>query len=320
MDYCLPAKTSINPAGYKLICEIWYNLSMLLSIITLNYKKVDLTINCLKSLYARFSSRFGDNTIELIIVDNASGDGSVEILRKTIHQEKYKNIHVSANSENAGFGKGCNFGAKTAKGKYILFLNNDTLIKDKGILDMVSFLDQHPEVAILGGQLCNMDGSRQCSTENFYTLLSAFMLLIGFQRYKLIDSSPKAVNKVDWVKGGFFMIRADVFHKLKGFDENIFMYTEDMELCYRAATAKYATYFYPHAKALHVDQGSSNRSFAIINIYENLLYFYKKHRSNNEYIFIKTMLKAKALFLYTIGRIFKNTYLSQTYEKALKVF
>ena len=292
---------------------------MVLSIITLNYKKVDLTLNCIKSLYAQFGEKFGNNTIELIIVDNASGDDSVETLNKTIHQEKYKNIHVSANSENAGFGKGCNLGAKTAKGKYILFLNNDTIVKDRGIYDMVTFLEQHQEAAILGGQLCNMDGSTQSSTGNFYTLPRVFMFLLGLQRYKLIDNSPRTVSRVDWVKGGFFMIRADVFHKLKGFDENIFMYTEDMELCYRAAIAKYATYFYPHAKVLHVDQGSSNRTFAIINIYENLLYFYKKHRSNNEYIFLKTLLKTKAIFLFAIGKIFKNDYLSQTYEKALKV-
>lgn len=292
---------------------------MLLSVITLNYKKVDLTLDCIKSLYSQFGEKFEDNTIELIIVDNASGDRSVEVLKKTIHQAKFKNIQLLANSENAGFGKGCNLGAKEAKGKYILFLNNDTIIKDRGILDMVSFLDQHPEVAILGGQLCNMDGSGQSSTGNFYTIPRVFMFLLGLQRYKLIDNSPKTVSKVDWVKGGFFMIRADVFLKLKGFDENIFMYTEDMELCYRAANAKYSTYFYPYAKVLHVDQGSSNRTFAVINIYENLLYFYKKHRSREEYIFLKTLLKTKALFLYMIGRIFRNSYLSQTYEKALKV-
>lgn len=292
---------------------------MILSIITLNYKKVDLTINYIKSLYTQFSEKFEDNTIELTIVDNASGDESVEVLNKTIHQEKYKNIRVLANSENVGFGKGCNLGAKNAMGKYILFLNNDTIIKDKGILDMVSFLDQHPEASILGGQLCNMDGSLQSSTGNFYTTPRVFMLLLGLQRYKLIDNSPEKISKVDWIKGGFFMIRADAFCKLKGFDEKIFMYTEDMELCYRAANAKYATYFYPHAKVLHVDQGSSSRTFAVINIYENLLYFYKKHRSYKEYVFLKTLLKTKALLLYTIGKIIKNSYLSQTYEKALKV-
>lgn len=292
---------------------------MRLSIVTLNYKKVDLTINCVKSLYTQFGEKFEDNAIELIIVDNASGDGSVEVLNKTIHQEKYKNIRVLANSENAGFGKGCNLGAKDAKGKYILFLNNDTIINNKGILEMVDFLDIHPEASILGGRLCNMDGSLQSSTGNFYTIPRVIMLLLGFQRYKLMDNGPKKISKVDWIKGGFFMIRAEVLRKLKGFDENIFMYTEDMELCYRAQKAKYATYFYPQAKILHVDQGSSNRTFAVINIYENLLYFYKKHRSNNEYIFLRTLLKAKALFLYIIGKIINNSYLSATYEKALKV-
>lgn len=292
---------------------------MLLSIVTLNYKKVDLTINYIKSLYTQLDEKFENNTMELIMVDNASGDDSVELLKKILHKEKYKNIQVLANFKNEGFGKGCNLGASHAKGKYILFLNNDTLVKDKSILDMVNFLDQHQEIAILGGQLCNMDGSPQSSTGDFYTIPRVLMLLLGFQRFNLIDNSPEKISKVDWVKGGFFMIRENVFRKLKGFDEKIFMYTEDMELCYRAAKAKLVTYFYPQAKILHVDQGSSSRTFAVINIYENLIYFYKKHRSRGEYLFLKTLLKTKAILLYTIGKIIKNSYLSETYEKALKV-
>ena len=115
------------------------------------------------------------------------------------------------------------------------------------------------------------------------------------------------------------MIRSEVFTRLGGFDEKIFMYTEDMELCYRAKLAGYAVYFYPDVKVFHADQGSSNRTFAIVNIYRNLLYFYQKHRSHKEYLYIKTLLRTKAFALIAAGRLTKNEYLTQTYEKALKV-
>lgn len=292
---------------------------MFLSIITLNFKKSHLTIACLQSLYAQFEQEFKDATIELIIVDNASGDDSVPLLKREIEKKNYKNMHVIANKENAGFGKGCNVGAETARGKHILFLNNDTVVKDRSLLTMAEYLDNHAEIAILGGQLRNFDGSLQASAGKFYTPANAVLLLLGAQKFGLLDSSPTKIMQVDWVKGALFMIRSEVFKKLKGFDDNIFMYTEDMELCYRAKLAGYKVYFYPYVKVFHADQGSSNRTFAIVNIYQNLLYFYKKHRSHREYLILKALLKTKAVALLVAGRVTKDEYLTQTYEKALKV-
>lgn len=291
---------------------------MLLTIVTLNYKKHQLTISCMKSLYEKLGAEFDKGKIELIIVDNASGDNSVPLLEKEI--KKYKDFHLIANKDNAGFSKGCNLGAVRSKGKYILFLNNDTVIKDSGIIDMLNYMEQHPDVSILGGKLNNPDGTAQSSTGKFYTPLNALLLLLGSEKYRNSDKNPSVISEVDWVKGGLFMIKSDVFKKLGGFDENIFMYAEDMELCYRAKLAGYKTYFYPDINIEHADQGSSSRAFAVINIYKSFLYFYKKHRPRSEYIFIKTLLRTKALILYTFGKIFKNSYLSQTYEKALKIF
>ena len=290
---------------------------MFISIVTLNFKKSELTIACMNSLYEQFNKEFENGTIELIIVDNASGDNSVEVLNNEIKKKHYKSMQLIPNKNNSGFGAGCNFGAAKAKGEYILFLNNDTLVKDKGLLEMGVYMDKHAEIAILGGQLRNFDGTLQPSAGNFYTLKNVLLLLIGMQRYGLLDRSPKRITQVDWVKGGLLLIRKEVLKKLQGFDEKIFMYTEDMELCYRARLLGYKIYFYPYVLVLHADQGSSSRTFAIINIYKNLLYFYKKHRSRSEYQLLKSILRYKAITLIGIGKIFHNSYLTDTYGKAL---
>src|SRR5690348_1453154 len=106
---------------------------MLLSIVTLNYKKKDLTIACITSLWEQYQAEFRENKMEVIIVDNDSQDDSVEEIRKEISGKGFKNMQVVANSSNAGFGAGCNLGADKSTGELILFLNNDTVVKDNGL-------------------------------------------------------------------------------------------------------------------------------------------------------------------------------------------
>lgn len=290
---------------------------MQLSIVTLNYKKKALTIACLRSLWVQFKEELQDDKMEVIIVDNDSQDDSVPSICAVIKHNNMTNMHVIANSRNAGFGAGCNLGAASAKGTFILFLNNDTIVKDHGILDMVSYCEKNPHIAVLGGQLRNDDGSQQASTGKFYTLWYVILLLLGGQRFGLLDKSPGTIQKVDWVKGALLLIRKEVFEEVGGFDEHIFMYTEDMELCYRVFLAGKDIYFYPDVLVLHKEHGSTSRTFAIVNIYRNLLYFYKKHRSKGEYAFLKFLLQSKARILIAYGRLFGNTSLVDTYEKAL---
>lgn len=298
------------------ICDLSY-IYMLLSIVTLNYKKKDLTIACITSLWEQYKSEFQDNKMEVIIVDNDSQDDSVEAIRREIKENHFENMHVVANSTNAGFGAGCNLGAWKSKGEFVLFLNNDTVVKDDGLLRMAQYSTDHPEIAILGGQLRNFDGSLQASAGKFYTPLYAFLLLTGGQRWGLLDRSPKMIQKVDWVKGGLLMIRRNVFEEIHGFDEKIFMYTEDMELCYRVHLAGKGIYFYPDVMVLHKEHASTSKTFAIVNIYKNLLYFYKKHRTPSEYRLVKSMMEMKARSLIAIGKTTKNKYLIDTYEQAL---
>lgn len=292
---------------------------MKLSIITLNFKKSELTLRCLASLHKQFKKELSNDQIEVIVVDNKSPDDSVKIIEAAIKENKYHNITLYRNKENSGFGPGNDFGAKKAKGEFLLFLNNDTEVQDTSIWNMLTYMEAHEDVSILGGQLRNFDGSLQASVGRFYTPFAVTLLLLGMQKYGVLDKSPNTISEVDWVKGAILMIRKEVYKALGGFDPNIFMYTEDMELCYRAKQAGYKIYFYPDVRIFHADQGSSNRTFAIVNIYKNLLYFYKKHRSVPEYVYIKSLLTVKAKVLVTLGKITHNSYLTSTYEQALSV-
>lgn len=291
---------------------------MLLSIVTLNYKKPDLTLACLESLHKQFEKEFKSSALEVIVVDNDSKDDSVEKMGIAVARKRYPNTKILASGENGGFGKGNNFGARKAKGDFIVFLNNDTIAKDTGLFAMAEYMQKHSDVGILGGQLKNPDGSLQPSAGKFYTLFNAFLLLLGMQKFGLLDSSPKKISRVDWVKGGLLMIRKDVFEKLHGFDERIFMYTEDMELCFRARKLGFAVWFYPDISVLHAEHGSGNRGFAIVHIYKGLLYFYKKHRSTFEYQLIKMMLIAKAKLAILIGTVTGKQELVKTYKEAVK--
>lgn len=289
-----------------------------LSIILLNYQKSELTIRCIASLVKYFGQELESGEFEVKIVDNKSPDDSVKNIKNEIAHRKYKNIELLENNNNLGFGGGCNYGARRSKGKYILFLNNDTIVADKGIAGMVDLMDKRNEIGILGGSLKNSDGTKQPSGGKFYNLYNSVLLLSGAQNMGLIDAHPTKIERVDWVKGALMMLRRKVFEKLNGFDENIFMYTEDMEICYRAQKTGFGVYFYPDINIIHQEQGSSNRSFAVVNICKNLLYFFKKHKSYPEYLALKTIIKMKALVLKNYGKITHNSYLYSTYEQTLK--
>lgn len=292
---------------------------MKLSIITLNFKKKDLTLACLTSLYKHYQKQLERNEMEVIIVDNFSQDDSVAAIRKAIEKQKYKNVHLYANTENAGFGRGCNFGAEKAQGEYLLFLNNDTQVLDEGFIGMTEFLDSRPHVGILGGRMENEDRTAQASAGSFYTFFNAILMIFGMQRFGILYKSPTTLKKVDWVIGGCLMIRRKLFEKLEGFDPEIFMYFEDVELCYRAKKLGFLTYYYPHATTVHIGQGSSNRTFAVVNIYKGLMYFYKKHMPNWQTNVIKLLLELKAYIAINLGKLLKNKYLQATYEEALAV-
>ncbi|HWY79890.1 MAG TPA: glycosyltransferase family 2 protein [Candidatus Sulfotelmatobacter sp.] len=288
---------------------------MQLSIISINHKKPQQAITCMASLWKQYQKEFEANEFEYILVDNFSEDDSLHILGKEI--KKYKNFHLLANNQDAGFGAGNNFGVKKAQGTYLLFLNDDTIVEDRGIAKMLEYLKQHEEIGVLGGKIVNFDGSEQLSSGKFYSLFTFTLFILGMQRFGLIDKNPKTIQEVDWIKGALFMIKKTLYEKVGGYDEHIWMYTEDIELCYRIHKHGLKCVFFPDISIKHKEQGSTNRTFAIVNIYKNLPYFYKKHKSSFAYHYVKLLLKTKAAVLLMVGKLTHNKYLKDTYSQAL---
>lgn len=281
----------------------------MVSLIILSYNTKDLLKQCLMSITA-----YANIPHEIIVVDNASTDGSIKMLQELEKSpQAAPDVIIIENKENFGFGKGINIGAKQAKGEYLLFLNSDAEFIDDSLSQMVKFAENHEDVGVIGGKT-----GKQRSFGKFLSLSQVFLLLFAERFLGKQESKIETTQKTDWVSGGFMMIRRSVFEKVHGFDERIFMYIEDMELCFRVKKAGYGVYFMPEARVKHIGQGSSNRTFAIVHIYQGLLYFYRKHKSHNEYDALKFMLQLKALTAVFVGTLTGNQYLKSTYKKVLR--
>ncbi len=277
------------------------------SIIILSYNTRDLLEQCLSALYT-----YLPENAEVIVVDNDSSDGSVEMIKK-----KFPKVILVINKKNLGFATGINIGVEKARGTYILLLNSDAMIQDHGINDMITFAEKDTYVGVVGGLLVNEDGTIQRSYGSFYTLPAVTKMLLVGDKGELAGQIAATPQNVDWVSGGFMLIRKGIFDTIDGFDGNFFMYIEDMEFCYRVIKHGYKVCVFPSVRVYHVGQGSSNRSFAVQHIYRGLRYFYKKHRKPWEYMIVNMLLIVKALLLIGIGTLTKNNYLITTYRKAL---
>lgn len=282
----------------------------MVSIIILSYNTRELIIRCLTSIEKQLKSF----DYEIIIVDNNSYDDSVNVIR-----ESFPKVKLIESKKNLGFAGGCNLAAKRAKGEYLLFLNSDTELRENTPEKLLRVFAKFPEAGVVGGMLENADGTLQRSSGSFYTLRKVFIMLFGGDKAEIKRFNDNAIRKVDWVSGGCLMISQPLFNALNGYDEHFFMYVEDVELCFRVHKAKRAVYIDPSSIVMHVGQGSSDKTFAIINIYTGLKYFYKKHANTLQYSILLGLLRSKALMVITIGKVTRNNQLVHRYSEALKV-
>ena len=321
-----------------------------LSIIIVNFNTKDLLKNCLCSLIDSNGFRINSNAdskkienYEIIIVDNNSTDKSVEFINQLTNKKvngltskrvnEFNNslinnslinnkltIKLIENKKNLGFAKANNQALRRARGEYILLLNSDTEVIDDGIDKLLNFLKENKEVDIAGGKLFNKDNTLQPSCGPFYSLpVCFFMLFLKGDKLKLTRWSPKKTSEVDWVSGACLMVKRRVFEKLS-FDENIFMYMDEIEFLYRAKKTGFKVFFYPKAKFLHLGAASSEgRKTPVLNIFRGLLYFYKKHHFGWQLFFLKLMLKIKAAGAYLFGVLSNNNYLKKTYAEAFNL-
>jgi GT2 family glycosyltransferase len=294
-----------------------------LSIIILSFNTKDITLQCLDSIYKSMAVREGlkpSPTFEIIVWDNASHDGSVEALET--YAKTHDNLVFIPHKENIGFGRGNNRAVEKAKGKYILCLNSDTIILDNAIGKMLEFYKENEDyIHFLGPKIFNKDMTDQPSAAPFYTPPVVFgSLFLRGDLWGLTRYSPDKLTKVDWLHGACFLTKKEYYEKLKGFDESIFMYMEEVDLQYRASKLGYTSYFYPEAQIIHLGSASSGgKTFPILQVYKGFLWFYKRHYGQFSIFLLKRMLQLKALFAYLLGRLTGDQYLINTYAEAYEL-
>ncbi|EKE14913.1 MAG: hypothetical protein ACD_12C00245G0005 [uncultured bacterium] len=290
-----------------------------LSIVIVSYNTKKITEDCIKSINRSLTNT--NINYEIILVDNDSRDGSVQALEK-ISSDKINHLTYLQTGENLGFGQGSNFGVKKANGKYILLLNTDTIVLNRAIEKLYNFyVENEKQVHFLGAKLLNKDLTPQPSAGRFFTLPVVFAtLLLKGDYWGLTRSSPNKFCQVDWISGACILTTKVYYKRLNGFDKNIFMYMEEVDLLFRAKKIDLNTYLYPKSQIIHLGSASSEgRTYPILQVYKGFLFFYKKHYSIFHLLVLRVILKLKALIAYFFGRIKGNQYLIDTYEQAFKI-
>lgn len=287
-----------------------------LSIIIINYNTSYLLRKCLDSIINNNQELITQNNIEIIVVDNGSTDESKEIIKKD-----YPQVKLLTNKTNLGFGKANNQGINNASGNYILLLNTDTFVKPEAVERILTYAKNQKTPRFIGGKLFNEDESPQPSCGPFYNLWIIFlMLFLKGDKFGLTRHSPDKITRTDWVSGACLLGKKGDFGKVGLFDENIFMYMDEIDFLYRAKDKGYVVIFYPDAHFIHLGSASNEgKKEPVLNIYRGLIYFYHKHHSPLERFLLMFMLKLKALIAFSMGIITNNHYLKDTYAKALKL-
>jgi len=248
---------------------------------------------CLKSLYDTGMR----NSFDIVVVDNGSTDGSQKMLA-----EKYPQVKLIQNDSNLGLGKASNQGIDATRGRYILLLNNDTIVNGAAFDDMVDFLDQHPRTGAVGGKILNPDGSTQCCYYNFSTLWEEFLIASRLGE-KFRPGYPAVMNgdevrPVDWLTSACLMVRRATLDEVGLLDENYFIYGDEVDLQYRIMKAGWDIHYLPQATTIHYGGRSMTRWPRRKLVYRGKLLFYKNH-----YGVIKTSLLRVMLGIISFGKM-----------------
>jgi GT2 family glycosyltransferase len=244
-----------------------------ISVIIVTYNCADSVISCLDSFGTWLDAASG---VEIIVVDNASVDGTVSLV-----SNKYHSITIIRNTLNQGFASAVNKGITASKSQYILLLNPDTELEGNFFSELLAFLERLPRPAVVGCKLLNTDGSNQVSTwktPNLFTLVYETFLPYTIS-LRFVTEHPDSSGHVSTVTGAAMAFDKRIFYELGGFDEKYFMYIEDVDFCIRAKKAGYLIYYLMAAAVKHVGGKSSSKSLDdfFVNYYSSKLYFFRKH-------------------------------------------
>lgn len=267
-----------------------------ISVIIVNYNARYFLKTCIESVLRSDSAEH----VEIIVVDNNSTDGSTEMLRKD-----YPEVIILQNSENIGFSKANNRGVSEARGDYVLILNPDTILSETTLSEVLEFSENQSEFGAAGVQF--IDGSGKYlpeSKRNFPDLKVAGSKLLGYSNYYYANHvNIEASAEIDILTGAFMFIKRKVYHQVGGFDEDFFMYGEDIDLSHRIGKAGFKNYYLGSSKVLHFKGESTLKDkFYLMNFYGALSIFYKKHFPEKTAlhglvdVLIKGIISVKSIF------------------------
>ncbi len=275
-----------------------------LSVIIVSYNTSELTAGAIDSVLA-------SKNIEVIVVDNNSSDDSTTTLKKKFGSK----ITLLENKENVGFARANNQGVRKASGEYIMLLNSDTIVKPETLEVLVNDLDTESALGIIAASLRNSDGSYQPQGGALPTLFNVALwwlwplpgIFPGIPPYQ--DSRELKGNLVSnrgWVGGTALMMRKDLYQKLGGLDEGIFMYAEDIDLCIRVRDAGLEVAIDPRTRVIHFGMQSGLSSQARLGEIQGLLFLFKKYNPSWQVFLLRLVLLKGSLLRYLFFGILRG--------------
>ncbi len=256
------------------------------SIVLVNYRNVRLTTDCIRSI----QNTGAKISYEIIVVDNHSEDGSLDILKS-----QFPHLTIVDSGRNGGFAYGNNVGVRLASGKYLLLLNNDTEVKPGMIDALYRYAESNPKVGMLGCRALDRNGMElpvAHSYENLkrillQTYVKPVLERIGLQRRLVRMAEEKSDSRTEfqaaqWIAGSAMFIQRDLYNQLGGLDENFFMYMEDEDLCRRVNAAGYQVGIIPIVGYIHYCGGSTIQSYFLTKEYiKSRLIFFMRYEPQN---------------------------------------
>lgn len=294
---------------------------MKLSVIILNYNVHYFLELCLRSVEAAIFNI----DAEIIVVDNDSEDGSCDMVKKL-----FPNVNLIENKANYGFSKGNNIGVLQAKGEYLCILNPDTVVAEDTFSKLLKFAESKDKLGIVGCKLIDGKGDFLPESKRKIPYVNAaFKKLVGnSDDYYANDLKENEINKVEILVGAFMFLKRAVYKDIGGFDEDYFMYGEDIDISYKALKKGYHNFYYGETTILHFKGESTLRDKNYARrFYGAMQIFYKKHFKKNVFfdLFVWGGIKVVYLFrkqdIKKIKSVYKYVFVSdgsnEQLEKAL---
>lgn len=294
-----------------------------LSIIIVSWNTCKLTADCVKSVIDNCSGV----SYEIIVVDNASSDGSAGYIR-----EHFPEVEVLENSSNLGFAAANNRGASAARGRYLLLLNSDTIVQEGAVEAMCRYLDENEDAALCTCKLLNEDGTLQWNVRRFPTFVAMLhrhtffdylkIFYTAREHYRMLDFDYDRDGDVDQVSGAVILVRASVYSELGGMDEHMHFYFEETDFCYRIVEKGYRVHYTPAAEIVHLGGASSDKlSSAEVQLlyFKGMMYYFRKNVGGVKAFGFVLLFKIGVL-IYSIIETFKESLKFVIYKLVGKEF